>query len=124
VRSKHLLAIGLAAGLIAIAGCGGGDDDSGDSGSSDTTQQSSPAPPASGDSGEGQQLFASTCGTCHTLEAAGTSGTVGPNLDELKPDQQRVLNAIANGPGVMPANLLQGAQADAVAQYVAENAGK
>ena len=29
----------------------------------------------------GQMLFSNTCGFCHTLQAAGTSGTVGPNLD-------------------------------------------
>jgi len=29
------------------------------------------------------QLFSSTCGSCHTLAAAGTSGTTGPNLDQI-----------------------------------------
>jgi len=38
--------------------------------------------------GEGGQIFANNgCGSCHTLEAAGSSGTVGPNLDESLPDQ-------------------------------------
>ena len=30
------------------------------------------------------------CGGCHTLAAAGTRGTVGPNLDQVKPDAARV----------------------------------
>ena len=41
-----------------------------------------------GAAGGGSQLFASAgCGACHTLAAAGTTGQVGPNLDEfLAPD--------------------------------------
>ena len=39
--------------------------------------------------GEGGQVFANNgCGSCHTLEAAGSSGNVGPNLDENLPGQQ------------------------------------
>src|SRR5689334_21523523 len=41
-------------------------------------------------SSQGKDLFASTCGGCHTLNAAGTTGTVGPNLDQLMPDQATV----------------------------------
>jgi mono/diheme cytochrome c family protein len=72
----------------------------------------------------GRDLFASTCGTCHTLAAAGTTGTVGPNLDDLQPDQATVQAAIEGGPGVMPANLLTGAQAQQVAAFVAASAGR
>jgi mono/diheme cytochrome c family protein len=79
---------------------------------------------APADGGPGAQAFATTCGSCHTLEAAGTSGTIGPNLDELKPDVQRVMTAISTGPGEMPPNLLSGAEAQEVADFVAENAGK
>ena len=77
--------------------------------------------------GPGKQLFAQTCGTCHTLSAAGTSGTVGPNLDDLKPDEQRVLAAIQNGgtgSGTMPPNLYTGQQAQQVAAFVAATAGQ
>lgn len=72
----------------------------------------------------GKDLFASTCGGCHTLAAAGTTGTVGPNLDDLKPDQQTVQAAIQAGPGAMPSNLLTGAQAQQVAAFVAANSGR
>jgi mono/diheme cytochrome c family protein len=78
-------------------------------------------------SAEGKQIFTQSCGTCHTLSDAGTSGTVGPNLDDLKPDEQRVANAIENGgagTGAMPANIVTGAEAEAVAAYVASVAGK
>jgi mono/diheme cytochrome c family protein len=74
--------------------------------------------------GPGRDLFASTCGACHTLTAAGTTGTVGPNLDDLKPDQATVRAAIQSGPGAMPANLLTGAQAQQVAAFVAASAGR
>jgi mono/diheme cytochrome c family protein len=78
-------------------------------------------------SAEGKQIFTQSCGTCHTLADAGTNGTVGPNLDQLKPDKQRVLNAIKNGgagTGAMPANIVTGKEAEAVAEYVSSVAGK
>jgi mono/diheme cytochrome c family protein len=78
-------------------------------------------------SAEGKQIFTQSCGTCHTLSDAGTSGTVGPNLDDLKPDEQRVANAIENGgagTGAMPANIVAGTEAEAVATYVSSIAGK
>jgi mono/diheme cytochrome c family protein len=83
-----------------------------------------PGGQGSGGETKGQQLFTSSCGTCHTLSAAGTSGTFGPNLDQLKPTEQVVLKAIESGPGAMPSGIYSGAEAKAVAQYVAQNAGK
>jgi mono/diheme cytochrome c family protein len=76
---------------------------------------------------EGQQIFTQSCGTCHTLADAGTNGTVGPSLDQLAPDQRRVLAAIENGgagTGAMPANIVTGQEAEAVAEYVSSVAGK
>jgi mono/diheme cytochrome c family protein len=78
-------------------------------------------------SAEGKQIFTQSCGTCHTLSDAGTNGNVGPNLDQLKPDKARVENAIKNGgagSGAMPANIVTGAEATAVAEYVSSVAGK
>ena len=75
----------------------------------------------------GDQLFSENCGSCHALSAAGAAGTVGPNLDDLKPTAGRVLTAIEQGgagTGTMPANIVEGEEAQAVAEYVAENAGK
>jgi mono/diheme cytochrome c family protein len=73
-----------------------------------------------------KELFLDTCATCHTLAAAGATGGIGPNLDQARPTRQRVLNQIRTGAlsGVMPANLLTGTDADRVAAYVAQNAGK
>jgi mono/diheme cytochrome c family protein len=80
-----------------------------------------------GASAEGKLIFTQTCGTCHTLKDAGTSGNVGPVLDQIKPDKARVENAIkigGTGSGAMPAGLLQGKEAAAVAEYVSSVAGK
>jgi len=62
-----------------------------------------PAFKLKGDPTKGKALFVTNCGGCHTLAAAGTSGAVGPNLDDLKPDYQAVTAQITNGGGVMPA---------------------
>ncbi len=74
-----------------------------------------------------RESFVSTCGSCHTLKDAGTTGRVGPDLDDLKPDTTRVANAITKGgagSGTMPPGLLTGADATAVADYVAKVAGR
>ena len=76
---------------------------------------------------QGKLIFTQSCGTCHTLKDAGTNGQVGPNLDQVKPDTKRVLAAIKNGglgSGTMPANLVTGKDAQAVADYVSSVAGK
>ena len=57
-----------------------------------------------GDAAAGEAIFASAgCGGCHTLEAAGSSGNVGPNLDESQPDAELVEQRVRNGAGAMPA---------------------
>lgn len=76
-----------------------------------------------------RDLFVTNCGACHTLAAAGTDGVVGPDLDDLLgvvPGQKdRVLAAIEQGvAGRMPAGILQGGQAEQVADFVARVAGQ
>jgi cytochrome c6 len=76
---------------------------------------------------QGKQLFQQNCGTCHTLADAGTNGKVGPVLDQVKPNKALVLSAIKNGglgSGTMPANIVTGKDAQAVATYVSTVAGK
>jgi mono/diheme cytochrome c family protein len=88
---------------------------------------------------QGRQLFGQHCGVCHTLAAANAVGKVGPNLDVIKPSASLVLHTIDNGClqsppagdaamsclgyGTMPAGVVQGQQAQDVAQFVARVAG-
>jgi cbb3-type cytochrome c oxidase subunit III len=74
----------------------------------------------------GKQIFITKCGGCHTLKDAGTTGTQGPNLDQLKPPFPIVKNQVIKGGGIMPAfkGVLTDAQINAVARYVASHAGK
>ena len=84
-----------------------------------------PAPPGGGT--DGKAIFASVgCSGCHTLAAAGSTGTVGPNLDDAKPSKELAIDRVTNGQGGMPSfkGQLSEAQIEAVATFVAENAGK
>ncbi len=74
----------------------------------------------------GKDIFTANCGSCLTLADAGTSGTVGPNLDQLKPSFQIAQHQVINGGGAMPAfkGTLTAAQITAVAKYVSSVAGK
>ena len=74
----------------------------------------------------GKSIFKSQCASCHTLKDAGTTGTVGPNLDQLKPPFATVQHQVINGGSVMPAfkGKLTDAQITAVAKYVSSVAGK
>jgi len=75
---------------------------------------------------DGEAIFKSQCAGCHTLAAAGTTGTIGPNLDQLKPSESVVAHQVTVGGGVMPAfkGKLTTAQIQAVAKYVSSSAGK
>jgi cbb3-type cytochrome c oxidase subunit III len=74
---------------------------------------------------DGRAIFTTNCASCHTLAAAGTSGTIGPNLDEARPSRELAVERVTNGKGAMPAfkGQLSEQQIQAVAAYVAENAG-
>ncbi|HEV2591221.1 MAG TPA: c-type cytochrome [Gaiellaceae bacterium] len=75
---------------------------------------------------DGKSIFTANCASCHTLKDAGTNGTVGPNLDQLKPSEARAEKQVRHGGGVMPAfqGTLSDAQIKAVATYVSRVAGK
>lgn len=117
MRAVHLAPLAAAAALLA-AGCGA------------TGHQG-----AGGDVGLGKTLFQQKCASCHTLKDANAKGTVGPNLDDAfgDPEQQGfkestvrdvVRGQISYASPPMPQDLVKGAQAEAVAAYVAQVAGK
>ena len=75
----------------------------------------------------GKAIFQTAgCTGCHTLKDAGSHGTVGPNLDQVKPPKSLVVQRVTNGRGAMPSfkSKLSKKQIDAVAQYVSSVAGK
>jgi len=81
-----------------------------------------------GDVREGKMLFSESCAACHNLDAVNARGVTGPDLDKIgNVTPQRVLSAIrigGTGQRRMPAGLLQGDNAKAVADFVASVAGK
>jgi|TARA_B100000809_G_C15118148_1_gene523225 mono/diheme cytochrome c family protein len=74
---------------------------------------------------QGKQIFLEegNCATCHTLQDANSYGNIGPNLNEIKPDIMRIISAVTNGIGVMPAyeGQLSTEEIKAVATYVAKS---
>jgi mono/diheme cytochrome c family protein len=85
-----------------------------------TPAKATPAPAAT--LAAGKKVFTSAgCVTCHTLKAAGSKGTIGPNLDQLKPSVARVVKQVTNGGAIMPAfkDKLSPKQIQDVAAFVA-----
>ena len=74
----------------------------------------------------GKAVFKSAgCVGCHTLSDAGATGTVGPNLDEAKPDTELVVTRVTKGQGAMPpfGEQLDPQQIADVAAYVTQSTG-
>jgi len=71
----------------------------------ETTETTDTAPAAGGDPAAGKEVFLGVggCGSCHTFADAGTSGSIGPNLDDAAPSLDLALDRITNGQGAMPA---------------------
>jgi mono/diheme cytochrome c family protein len=85
-----------------------------------------PASKLKGDANAGKAVFESAgCTACHTLSAAGSTGTVGPNLDQAKPSFDLVVQRVTLGQGGMPSfkDQLQPQQIADVAEFVSSSAG-
>ena len=141
-RAMSRLTTGLVCGVLAtgvLAACGG-DDDSDTATTPATTEATTETTPTETTETEttetgtatqeaaaaGKAVFTENCASCHTLADAGTSGTVGPNLDDLQPDAATVAAKVKAGGGGMPSfeGQLTSAQIAAVAAYVSSVAGK
>ena len=92
----------------------------------ETTETGGGAP--QGDPVAGKAIFTgpSGCTGCHTLSDAGSTGTVGPNLDDAMPSFDLAYDRVTNGQGGMPsfATSLTDQQRAHVAAYVSSVAGK
>lgn len=126
---------------VGLTGCGGGEEISAtpetvegtlpesttteSTTSSETTETTTST--VEGNAAAGESVWASAgCGGCHTLDAAGSSGNVGPNLDDAKPDAGLVTDRVTNGMGAMPAfadQLSEKQIADVVAYVVDSTSG-
>ncbi len=71
---------------------------------------------------KGREIFLEqgTCASCHALNDAGSEANIGPDLNEIKPDLNRVIIAVTNGIGVMPSfeGILTADEINSVAHYV------
>jgi mono/diheme cytochrome c family protein len=102
-----------AAGALIAGGCGGA-----------STATPRHGPVLTPEQARGRTLFVHSCSACHKLADADAKGIVGKNLDTTRPSVAIVLRTLAVPPTNMPANLLNGADARAVAAYVAAVAGR
>ena len=89
---------------------------------SQPTETTTETTQAAGDPVAGKEVFLgeSGCSGCHTLADAGSTGTIGPNLDAIKPTYDKVVTQVTNGGGVMPpfGDKLTEEQIQDVAAYV------
>jgi mono/diheme cytochrome c family protein len=98
----------LVAGLL--AGCGGGDDNGEEEGGASA----------------GATVYADAgCGSCHTFSPAGSTGTVGPSLDDADVTFDQAVDQIREGGGGMPSfrDQLTEQQIEDVAIYITEEGG-
>jgi mono/diheme cytochrome c family protein len=117
------IAIACALGAAVLAGCGGEIE----------------VPEENQTARRGAELFNERCSGCHSLDSANAYGskppgqlqggerTNGPNFNVRKESRDDVLFAIRNGGfsgAIMPANIVVGEDAEAVADFLAEYSGK
>lgn len=90
-----------------------------------TTGETEPAGEGNAVAGKEVFLGAGGCGSCHTLADAGTSGSIGPNLDDAQPSLELALDRVTNGQGAMPSfsGQLTEQQIADVAAYVSSATG-
>jgi mono/diheme cytochrome c family protein len=108
-----LLAVALASILLLTVGCGGKSSSSSDD-------------EGTGGGSPGAKVFASAgCGNCHTMKTANAKGTIGPDLDEIRPNEARVVKQVTNGGNGMPSfkDKLSATEIQQVAAFVATAAG-
>ena len=132
MRRAILTALSCAAAVLVVAGCGAQGVSSPapktviGSLPKATVEPATPAFKLKGDPTAGKALFLkSGCVGCHTLSDAHATGTVGPNLDQAKPDFRLATARVTLGKGQMPSfkGQLSDQQIADVASYVVKASG-
>lgn len=123
-RTRSLLVLALFVVAVSASGCG---------------SQGVSVPKNEEVAYDGATVFAQNCGGCHTISYAGTHGskpkgetnskdrTNGPNFDQRKETYDSVITAIRQGGfsgAIMPGNIVTGADAKAVAVFLAKYSGR
>ncbi len=110
---KSLMAL-LLGSSMALAACGGGGEDAGEEdgnngGGGEGTEETANA-------AQGEEVYQQSCVSCH---GGNLEGGAGPALETVgsKYSKDEILNIIENGKGNMPPNIVQGEEADAVAEW-------
>lgn len=113
--NKKLLAVIFGAGLM-LAACGGGNDKANDT---DTTTDTGTTTPTETASVDVEKIVNSKCIACHgqNLEGQGNFPALNDVGSRLSEDE--ILNVLENGKGAMPAGLVTGEEAQAVAEWLA-----
>ncbi|WP_100332330.1 cytochrome c551 [Bacillus xiapuensis] len=109
---KSLLAL-LMGSSVALAACGGGDE-----GANKPKEDNNNAGKETA-AADGEAVYKQSCVSCH---GENLEGSVGPALDKIgsKMSEQEIRDVIKKGQGSMPPNVVEGAEADAVAKWLAE----
>jgi mono/diheme cytochrome c family protein len=103
VRKLVLLLAALVL-VVAIPACGGEEEEQALPETVEGTLPADTGAATEGDAANGKKVFASAgCGGCHTFSAAGSTGTVGPNLDDASVEVDAAVQQVKNGGGGMPA---------------------
>jgi cytochrome c551 len=110
---KKLLGILLGSSLV-LAACGNASDEA-----SDANNPQDAAESAAGTEINAENIVNQKCSSCHGGDLSGGMGPALKNIgSELSKDD--ILSVIQNGPGAMPANIIEGEEAEAVAEWLAE----
>lgn len=124
---KRLVSMAMGLVLIgALTACGGGGDQAAPAPAEKPAEQPAEQPAektAEGgtvDAAAAEEKFNQGCAACHGNDL---SGGAGPNLQQVggRLSQEEILGIINNGKGGMPPKMLQGADAELVAAWLAEH---
>lgn len=105
-----LFAVLMGATLI-LAACGGGEEESAKDNGSGTTKTVS--------AGDAEKIYTQSCSQCHGGDLKG--GSSFPDLSAIGAtlSVEEIEKTIAEGKGIMPPRLIEGAEATAVAEWLA-----